>query len=222
MGEGLTAFEATGRLLGRQIREAAVDHAAFERPLKVCELARCRATCCHDGVILGEEEVRVIGELVESEGEQLQDLGWEGGAWLEEREGKWKTRTRAAEPVELADDFPEHFPKTRCVFLDGEHRCVLQRLSVQEGRPPWYWKPVSCWMQPIRLEGRAGERPVLTVPGAADDPRRRDGYPGFSSCTPCGREEAGGEKAGVVLRSELEMMGALAERDLVKEVGAAL
>lgn len=214
----MTAFEATGRLLGRQIREAAVDHAAFERPLKVCELARCRATCCHDGVVLGEEEVQVIGEVVESKGEQLQGLGWEGGEWLEERDGKWKTRTRAAEPGELAEDFSDHFPKTRCVFLDGEHRCVLQRLSVEEGRPPWYWKPVSCWMQPIRVQAAPGERPVLTLPGVADDPKARGGYPGFSPCTPCGREEAEGGKAGRVLRAELDMLGALGERNLRREL----
>ena len=64
MAEGLTAVEATGRLLGGQIREAAVYMEALEPPLRVCERARCRATCCHDGVVLWDDEVRVIWEVV--------------------------------------------------------------------------------------------------------------------------------------------------------------
>jgi hypothetical protein len=219
MEGGKTAFLETGRQLGRQIRESAVDFEAFEMPMRVCELAKCRATCCHDGVVLGEEEVRVIGEVVEEFGERMGDLGWERGEWLAEREGKPKTLTREAVGGELAEDFPEHFPKTRCVFLDEEHRCVLQRLAVEEGKHPWFWKPISCWMQPLRLEQGGQERPVLTVPGALNDPMKRDGYPGFSSCTGCGREEAGGAKAGVTLKAELKMLGDLGERDLVREVG---
>ncbi len=211
-----SAFVETAALLGRQVREAAVDHGAFARRMRVCDLAKCRATCCHDGVVLGEEEVRVIGEVVEAFGEELRELGWAGGDWLEEEGGGRKTATRRAEEAELAEEFPAHFPKTRCVFLDGEHRCVLQRLAVKEGRHPWFWKPMSCWMQPLRLEGR--ERPLLTLARAGGDPMAREGYPGFSSCTPCGKEEAGGCPAGEVLRAELEMLGAFGGRDLVREI----
>lgn len=215
----LTAFVETGAALGRQLREAAVDHAAFEGTLRICELAKCRATCCHDGVVLGEEEVAVIRALVEGQGEVLHRLGWEGGAWLDEDGGRRKTATRPAEARELAEEFPAHFPKTRCVFLDGEHRCVLQRLAMEEGRHPWYWKPISCWMQPLRLDGGGRERPVLTLAGPEDDPLRREGYPGFSSCTPCGRTQADGEPAASALQAELTMLGRLGGRDLARELG---
>ena len=214
-----SAFVETGRLLGRQVREAEVDYEAFERPMRVCELAKCRATCCHDGVVIGEEERRVIAGVVEDFGEKLAEFSWEGGNWLEEEGGRMKTATRVAEEGELAENFPAHFPRTRCVFLDPEHRCVLQRLAMGEGKHPWFWKPISCWMQPLRLEGRGAERPLLTLAQVENDPMQREGYPGFSSCTPCGREESGGSPASEVLQSELELLGELGERDLLQELG---
>ena len=95
------------------------------------------------------------------------------------------------------------------MFLDAEHRCVLQRLAVDEGRHPWFWKPISCWMHPLVL--RPGDRPVLTLPGGEDR---------FVSCTHCGRAETEGERAGEVLREELEMLGKISGRDVGGEVGA--
>ena len=64
--EPVTIFHETVKGLALALTEAAVDHHAFEKPLPVCELARCRATCCHDGVILSSEEAEVLGR--DSEG----------------------------------------------------------------------------------------------------------------------------------------------------------
>lgn len=205
-----SAFEGSAADLARQLREAAVDHGAFERPLRRCELARCRATCCHDGAVVGEEEREVIGKVVEECGEQLADYGWEGAEFFVRiGRGKWRTATRPAGAGELAADFPGHFARTRCVFLDAEHRCVLQRLAHDEGRHPWFWKPFSCWMHPLVL--KPGERPVLTLPGGE---RER-----FVSCTHCGRTEPDGEAAAVLLGEELGMLGEISGRDLARELG---
>jgi hypothetical protein len=135
---------------------------------------------------------------------------------FEEGATRWKTATRPAAPEELAADFPPHFARTRCVFLDDAHRCVLQRLSVRENRPPWFWKPVSCWMHPLVLRppGAGRPSPVLTVPSPADDPER------FASCTHCGRPEPAGAPAREVLDEELRMLHALAGRDFVRELAA--
>jgi len=122
----------------------------------------------------------------------------------------WRTATRPAETSELADDFPAHFPRTRCVFLDAEHRCVLQRLASDLGRHPWFWKPISCWMHPLLL--RHGKRPVLTLPHPADDPEA------FTTCTHCGRSDPRGTRAAEVLREELAMLGRISGRDLVREL----
>jgi len=212
-----SAFKRTTAELGQQLRAAEVDHAAFARPLRRCELARCRATCCHDGVVVGGEEIEVIGALVSAR------AGWfaasgrgTGGRLFEEGSGRWKTATRLATQGELAEDFPAHFARTRCVFLDREHRCVLQCLALAEGRQPWFWKPVSCWMHPLVLRPSppANGPPVLTVPAPAQDPAR------FGSCTHCGRPDPGGAPAREVLGEELRMLQGIAGRDFAGELAA--
>lgn len=212
------AFDEMARALGDEVRAAALDHAALARPMRVCELGNCRATCCHDGVFLDPSERRVIEGVVAGQREALARFGWRNDDFLEVQGGRWKTRTREAGAGELAEDFPAHFPRTRCVFLDAQHRCVLQRLAIDEGRHPWFWKPVSCWMHPLLLRRRDDGRALLTLAQPGADPAAREGYPGFGSCTPCGMEVAGGEPAWQVLRGELELLGELAGRDLVGEL----
>lgn len=209
-----TAFPAAERELARQVREAALDHEAFAMPLKVCELSSCRATCCHDGVFLDGEQADGIAAVVE----RLAKYGFHRSDWLETLGGRAKTATVEAAAPLLADDFPGHFPRTRCVFLDEEHRCLLQRLAVDEGRHPWWWKPVSCWMHPLLLRRGPGGRPLLTLARSGDDPSAGPGYPGFGSFTPCGTPCAGGEPAWRTLRAELDLLGSLGGRDLVREL----
>ena len=80
----VTIFSKTAAGLGRVLEEAGVDDEAFERALPVCDLVKCRATCCHDGVILSDEEAEV-----------LQSLGAENGV-VKLEDGRWKTRTVVA------------------------------------------------------------------------------------------------------------------------------
>jgi hypothetical protein len=213
---GELAYRATLTGLGVQIREARVDHDAFRRPMRQCELLRCRATCCHDGVVLGGEETAGIRRLVAEHRETFDAYGWSGSNRepVVERGGSLRTATRPADRGERAEDFPAHFARTRCVFLDPEHRCVLQRLAMDGGKHPWFWKPVSCWMHPVLVKSvKPRGRPVITVLAPDEDEA------GFASCTPCGRVEPDGEPAAVVLRDELEMLGKLGSRNLLREIG---
>ncbi len=196
-----TLFEKTAEELAAQLREAAVDHVAFEKSFPLCDLTQCRATCCHDGVILSEEEFQKLREY--GGGEGLTTL----------TDGRRKTRTVKASAEELAEDFPPHFPGTRCVFLDEQHRCQWQLRAVEEGRHPWYYKPTSCWMHPVLLKKQDG-RPLLTVVSREQD----EG--GFASHTPCGRETAGALPGREALKIELEMLGAISGRDLFGELNA--
>ena len=219
--ESITAYPELESELGRQIREAAVDYESFQQKLKICELGKCRATCCHDGVILTEEEVAGIGEALERGEDRLKAYGWRPENWLTTSSGR--SRSVTLEGGSLADDFPAHFPKTRCVFLDEEHRCVLQRLAIDEGQHPWKWKPISCWMHPLVLKpGVRGGRPMLMLPSPGDDPAEKSSYPGFSSCTPCGVAVEDGMPAWQTLKPELELLGTIGRRDLVGEIEAAV
>ncbi len=197
----MSVFQESVKVLSQQLREAAVDHEAFEKSLPVCDLVRCRATCCHDGVILSEEEGQVLG-----------GLGGSGGIYRDPV-GKLRTRTAEASSEHLATDFPEHFPKTRCVFLDENHHCQWQLKAVREGQHPWFYKPISCWLHPLLIVKRDG-RFQLTIRSRAEDRR------GFASYTPCGRSEKDGSPARQSLRMELEMLSRLSKRDFYAELNA--
>jgi hypothetical protein len=201
--------------LRRQLREAALDDEAFQMPLRVCDLSECRATCCHDGVFVDAEQAREIEAVVE----EWRQAGRWSGDWKESRGKRVKTATARVAADALAADFPAHFPPTRCVFLDERHRCRLQTHAVDVGRSPWWWKPVSCWMHPLLLRAERG-RPLLTLARPGRDPAAGPDYPGFGSCTPCGRSCAGQPPAWQTLRPELELLGTIAGRDLLAELQA--
>ncbi len=214
----VAAFPETVKILAAQMSEARVDHAAFETLLRPCELSRCKATCCYDGVYVSDEEAGYIEDLV---GDRLSDEMDAEAVIVCSGRGK-KTAVRVAEEGELARDFPVHFAKTRCVFLDAGGYCGLQKLAMGDGVDPWQHKPLTCWMHPLVLvpAGRWEERPVLTIVNAGNDPQRLGGYAGYASCTHCGREDEGGMPAWQVLESELRRLGEICGRDVYGELSA--
>lgn len=205
-----TAFPSLEQDLARAVREAQLDHEALAVPLKTCELTTCRAMCCHDGVYLDAEERTVIHSLIAENREILARYGWAENELFTRRDGRWKSATR--EEAGKPTGYPAHFPRTRCVFLDAENRCVLQRLAADKGKHPWFWKPVSCWMHPLLF--RPGRRPILTLAKRTNDDAA------FSSYTPCGIACATGIKASETLRTELDLLGKIGGRDLVAELAA--
>lgn len=213
-----TSFPGTVEILASQVVESRVDHVAFASLLRPCEVSRCKATCCYDGVHVSSEEAGYIQGIVrESFSGRL-----DADLVIEVTAGGQKTATRMAKEGELADDFPVHFAKTRCVFLDGEGFCGLQKLALDEGVDAWQHKPLTCWMHPLVLvpAGKWEERPVLTIVNAGNDPQRSEGYAGYASCTHCGRLDAGGRPAWQVLEAELRRLGELCGRDIYGELSA--
>ena len=210
----LTAFTKTAQTLRAQLREAIVDHEAFAIPLHRCELSRCRATCCHDGAVLSPEEADRVRVLLEKHPTAFPDSARDQP--VVERDNVLKTATRPALDHECADDFPSPFTRTSCVFLDHEHKCTLQLLSSSQGKHPWHYKPISCWMHPILLRpaSSARDRPVLTLRRPDQDQAR------FASCTHCGRPDPDGQPARDVLASELAALSKLAEREFTAELHA--
>lgn len=217
----LTAFPEIESLLAQQVREAALDHEAFSLPLRVCQLENCRATCCHDGVNLSQNESKVITEVISSNRPKLADYGWHHERFLTKKMGTPHSITLPVAETDLPKRFPAHFPKTRCIFLDDEHRCVLQRLSMDHGHHPWFWKPVSCWLFPLILRAPTrDQRPILTLATPDNDPTANNDYLGFSSCSPCGMQKEGAPPAWETLREELSLLGKIGERNLLKELSS--
>lgn len=220
-----TRYPETAKGLAEQLRHALLDHQAFEMLLRPCTLERCKATCCYDGVYLSAEEAEGVKALVHSERERLIEYGLDlpDEVLVSVRGGRaLKTATREAKPGELADDYPAHFPQTRCVFLDSLGRCGIQRMNMEDGQHPWRDKPLTCWIHPIAIQppNRERSRSLITMVNPENDPQRKEGYPGFASCTHCGRPEPSGTPAHEVLEAELKALGELAGRDFLAELRA--
>lgn len=218
-----TYYTKTAQELSEMLRHASLNHDALETGIKPCQLERCKGTCCYDGVYLSEEEFQKLEQLVAQKHSKLHAYGLhlEEGAFEIVRNGtRQKTKARQVSVDELADDFPEHFSRTRCVFLDAESRCGLQRLAVDEGKHPWFYKPLTCWIHPLVIQSERGGRHVITLVNQDNDPQKKEGYPGYASCTHCGRAEEDGQRACKVLAQEIEHLGALAGRDFLAELQA--
>ncbi len=112
-----------------------------------------------------------------------------------QEDGAWRTAVKPRAMHGRIAGYPPHFPDTACAYLDAEARCALQRLAEADGRDPWAYKPLACWLHPIALApGR------VALPDARTDP-----YPGgFASATHCGRTAPGGRRALDVLAPELD------------------
>lgn len=208
-------YGETAAYVGNLVRGAIFDYEAFEMLLMPCELSRCRATCCYDGVYLGHDEERVVRGLAEELRKRDYGLDLPDEVVVSAREGRaMKTAVRDAREEELAEDFPPHFEKTRCVFLDGQGRCGLQRMAMEDGLGPWDLKPLTCWIHPIVLlpPDAARSESLITLEKAGRDTQAAEGYPGYGSCTHCGREDGEGMPAREVLAEEIAALGALGGR----------
>ena len=219
-----TAFPETEAYVHRLLKNAVLDYEALQQKLVRCDLATCHGTCCHDGVYLNPDEARLISQLAADNAETFASYGLNLPTKSvvysrhHSRFSRPKTATKPVPMSELVSDYPKHFPDTNCVFLDEDGRCGLQRLSLEQERHPWYYKPFTCWMHPLMIREEPSEPPCLTLPTRATDPQNQPGYDGFASQTHCGREHCDGEPAYQVLREELELLGQIAGRDFLREL----
>lgn len=224
----ISAFGETVGGLRDIVRHLTIDLAALSQPIQRCDLARCRGTCCHDGVYLDRAEVKVLGDLVDRHREELSALGADlpaepivRGDWRGVVSGP-KTATRPWPMSELADDYPAHFPDTACVFLLPDARCALQQFAIDRGHDPWFFKPATCWMHPLSIDQPESGPPRLTLHNADTDPQRFPDYDGFACRTHCGRIVSDGEPAWSVLAWEIGHLGRIGGRDLLGEIRATL
>ncbi len=226
--ERFARFSGFGRTLeGLRdlVRVLEIDFEALRRPLRRCDLGRCRGTCCHDGVYLDRDEVAVLSSLIDTHRAELEALGAEmppepivNGDWLGVVSGP-KTATRPEPMAAMAENYPPHFPDTACVFLLPDARCALQQFAIDQGLDPWFYKPATCWLHPLAIDQPDDGRVVLTLHDAGNDPQRFPDYDGFASRTPCGVSPAtGGRPAWEVLSAEISRLGEIGGRDLLAEI----
>lgn len=208
-----TAYQAEAANLRRLLRRGRVDHASLQRRIAPCRLEQCHGMCCHAGVGLSRSEKRVIEALVRDHPALFAELGIALPAqviepipvfWLFK---VYKTATRPFGYRALVPDWPAHFPETACVFMRDDGACAFQLVSERLGRHPWHYKPVSCWLQPLKVGRRGGIS--LYLPIEETDRSRSELYPGYVLFTHCGRTRAQGRAAAAVLQDEIDFLAAI-------------
>ena len=208
-----TGFPGTARAIRERCAEAALDARSFARPLAPCALATCRGTCCTHGVTLNAEETLVVTQLLARAGDALRafvpDLP--DAPLVRDADGVVRTARKPRAYHGVVPDYPAHFPDTACAFLGPTSECGLQNLADARGLHPWTYKPLACWLHPIRLSAEA----IVLVDDASDAER-------FVSCTGCARTpRTGGQPAREVFAAELAHLGRWLDRDLLTEARGA-
>lgn len=215
--DDLTAFKDSQESLRAKLASAEINPEEFQRKLTRCSLSTCLGTCCYDGASVDAETANVIQKLVDQRRTDFAAMGLDlPNSVIETNEwngvvGK-KTKSRPFLRPSIRD-YPAHFNKTACVFLLKDGRCGLQILSEADGRHRWYYKPFTCWLQPIKLS-----KDAIRLYDETSDPNMLPNYPGFVIRTFCGRTEECGRPAAEVLAEELDFLGKLLDRDFLSEV----
>jgi len=204
-------------------RTAPLDAASFHKNYKVCGMGECLGLCCNGGSgFYMTEESDTIRKLVDENGEffRKQGLDLSGEIFdeeLDEETGEIELSTNTRPTAYPPGLLPPHFPSTSCIFKRDDGACTLQALSLEQGKPGWWYKPLACWLFPIELEH--GGKPFIHVAHASTDEYVDTEYAGFVGFTKCGAEcTSGGQPAYKVLEHEIAALAKLLGRDLMSEI----
>jgi hypothetical protein len=216
--ESITVYTKSAAALKKEYADVQLDTGEFQRKLTRCSLDACRGTCCYGGVKVDEEAAEILEQLAKERVSDFREIGLSLPELVVEST-EWHgvagniTALRPFPFRELVRDYPAHFDDTACVFLLDDSRCALQVLGELDGKHPWYYKPFSCSLLPIKIYN--GEIHLFDY---HSDPFRFPDYDGFISRTFCGRTSECGQPALITLKAELERLGRLLGRDLIKEL----
>jgi hypothetical protein len=209
--------------LQKRYRDAPLDAASFHRNYKACT-GDCNALCCSGGsAFYMKEEAETVRQLVTDHRDFFLKNGipidepYLDEEWDEEA-GQMEISTNV-KPMDYPPGvLPTHFDKTACVFRRASDGfCTLQALSVELGKPGWWFKPLACWLFPLEIE-RSG-KPFISVAHASTDEYVDAEYPGFVGYVGCGKECAtDGKPAYLVLANEIASLSKMLDRDLMNEI----
>jgi SEC-C motif len=218
-------YAAEEAAFARAVRAWAGDlNVSYERPLRVCEMADCRAACCREGTqLLGESAdrlatlVRTYADWFAAHGLDLDpDALFVEKAITQTAEGDAVVFT-ATRPYDHSGARPPLPPSERgaaCTMLLDDGRCSLQVFSEETTGDPWYFKPVVCWLFPALVVRHVDGRTILTMKDSGS-PREAPEYPGVYS-PPCARAHQLGTPAVDAISRELDRLGDLAERPTLR------
>ncbi|MEW6652042.1 MAG: DUF3109 family protein [Bacteroidota bacterium] len=136
----------------KMINGVYIDPLIFtQKFVKACDVCICSGECCYYGVYTDKTEFELITSVKERISQSMDDSQTKDAAkWFE-----------APEPDE---DFPSgiavgtELHNGKCVFLDRQGFCTLQKIAIEDDEFKWKYKPLYCILFPLVIfEG------VLTV-----------------------------------------------------------
>jgi len=109
---------------------------------------RCNGECCYYGVYTDKAEHekiislkdKLIPLMDETQSKNVDD-------WFEEPEADDDFESGIAVGTEVING--------KCTFLDKNGLCVIQSLAINEGKHPWEYKPLYCYLFPITIFEKA-------------------------------------------------------------------
>lgn len=110
--------------------------------VKCCDVSICSGECCYYGVYTDKAEYETI----------MQNKGRIADIMDDTQPKEWDTWFEAEEKD---DDFPSGIAvgtevyNGKCVFLDKQGFCSLQKLAMNEGEYKWKYKPLYCILFPL-------------------------------------------------------------------------
>jgi hypothetical protein len=219
----LSIFDSVRDTFREQYRNAPIDLASFHRHYRACDVRECQAICCSGGSgFYYPQEPEAIRRIAAEHGDFFARIGIPLPEQLfdeetDEETGEVELSTNTRPYAYPPGAKPAHFDATACIFRAPNGWCGLQQLGMEQGKDPWAYKPVACWLFPIELEHDG--KPHIHVAHHSTDEYVDEDYPGFVGFTGCGKEcKTGGRPAYEVLQREITVLSQWLERDLIAEI----
>jgi len=121
--------------------------------VRSCDVCICSGECCYYGVYTDKKEhekimmvkERIIAAMDDSQNKNVNE-------WFEEPEEDPDFESGLAVGTEIYNG--------KCVFLDKQGFCTLQKIAMQENEFKWKYKPLYCILFPLVID-----QGVITVDG---------------------------------------------------------
>jgi len=116
--------------------------------VKGCDVCICSGECCYYGVYTDKSEYelimskkdRIIKSMDDSQTKNFED-------WFEDEQEDSDFPSGIAVGTEVYNG--------KCVFLDKQGFCTLQKIAIEDGENKWKYKPLYCILFPLVIfEGK--------------------------------------------------------------------
>ncbi|MHB8905501.1 MAG: DUF3109 family protein [Melioribacteraceae bacterium] len=127
----------------KKINGMYIDPVIFTKPfVKACDVCICSGECCYYGVYTDKSEHEIIIAAKDKIISHMDDSQIkEVDKWFEAPEPDTDFPSGVAVGTEVYNG--------KCVFLDKQGFCTLQKMAMAEGEYKWKYKPLYCILFPL-------------------------------------------------------------------------